>query len=223
MSIRLHRTMGWGMDFAKFKTYIGIEADIAACNHLEKVFDALTEKDLTYKPDRVMEQLKYNEDDARPLPVIIRNLLALEYADKYDDINKAPVGSAFDLYTVTDADGGAQDHIIFYPNLYYRKKWYRVNDDLDYAFEQAIKVGGNQDPDLNDFVRELKFNHYPWTNSLMDKNGTPMKWQPHYDLAAHGDWAPAVPTEIRWYLTEHNILSHEGVNELRPIVAQYWC
>jgi hypothetical protein len=32
----------------------------------------------------------------------------------------------------------------------------------------------------------------------------------------------AVPGEIRWYMTKHRILTNEGVNELRPVLAQWW-
>ena len=220
MSIRLHRAMGWGMKFSRFKQHINIHNDIPACAWLEKKFDSLTVKDLTYKPEPVMDQLKYSGSEARPYPVIMRNLLALKYHEPEEETES---GDAYDLYTVTDVGGDDTDYIIFYPNLYYRKKWYRVGDDLDYAFEQAVKVNGNQDPDLADFTHQLKFNHYPWTNSLMTLDGQPVAWRDFRTLENETDWAPAVPTEIRWYLTQHDILSNEGVNELRPIAAQYWC
>lgn len=219
MGIRLHRAMGWGMKFNRFKEHINVHNDVSACAWLEEKFDSLTVEDLTYKPQPVMDTLKYSGAEARPFPVVMRNLLALKYHEPDEEVE---TGDAYELFTVTDAGNGA-DHIIFYPNLYYRKKWYRWGDDLDYAFEQAVRVGGNQDPDLADYTHQLKFNHYPWTNSLMDKDGNPLPWKDFRTLENETDWAPAVPTEIRWYLTQHDILSHEGVNELRPIAAQYWC
>jgi hypothetical protein len=43
------------------------------------------------------------------------------------------------------------------------------------------------------------------------------------DLKLRTDWAPAVPSEIHWYLQRFEILDREGVCQLRPVIAQWWC
>ena len=45
---------------------------------------------------------------------------------------------------------------------------------------------------------------------------------PNLTLRRRDDWLPGIPTEIRWYLTQHGIMFDEGVNQLRPIVTQWW-
>lgn len=222
MSIRLHRAMGWGMSANQFRELAGLNADDSydsVYEYLEKKFEGVTAKRLTYKPDHVYEALKYREGDARFLPIFQRNLLAKEFEPKENA--RVPVGHADELCT-TIYIGDNLSHVLFYPNLYYKKKWHRTNDDIDYAFEVSTEVGCQDEPNLRDYVKILKFGHYPWTNSLMDKEGEPLKWDLYSNLNRRNDWLPAVPTEIRWYLTELEILDNKAVNELRPMAAQYW-
>jgi hypothetical protein len=220
MSTRLYRCMGWGMDTDTFKKYAKLDDDGAdtVYEYLETKLSTLSDEQLTFKPDRVYEALKYGPGDARATLIVQKRLLATKFT--MNGKPKAPIGRAEDLWTCIDVNE-EMSHIMFFPNLYYRAKWYRWDDDLDFAFEMSQEAG-QRECEMLDKLKVMKFGHYPWTNAIMDREGHPLHWKPYFELDKSVEWLPAVPTEIRWYLTEYEILPVNGVNQLRPMAAQYW-
>ena len=206
--------MGWGMPFERFSEMCLIKHDGGAYHALDEVFGQLEDADLTVD-DKLYRSLFYGEG-RKPRPILQKRLLATRYDANGQE--PSPAGLGTDLYTTVTTPDETTD-IIFFPNLRYRKKWCRWDDDLDYVFEQ-YRDGIDSEP--RDFTVYGSFGHYPWTNELSDLDGNPIPWEDHTALANRTDWMPAVPTEIRWYLTQHGILFNDGVNQLRPVVAQWW-
>lgn len=219
MSYRIHRGMGWGMPIARFDELCQLPKDEdGATESLYKAFSRLTDEDLTVD-DKIYRALFYG-DGLKPYPILQKRLLATGY-DTYG-VDPSPAGRATDLFEFVSTPDETTD-VIFFPNLYHRSKWYRWGDDLDYAFERFRDGDANEAlRAIRDFIRYTKFGHYPWTNDLMDHDGNPLEWQHYTLLDKRDDWLPAVPSEIRWYLTQHGIMDHAGVNELRPLIAQWW-
>jgi hypothetical protein len=71
-------------------------------------------------------------------------------------------------------------------------------------------------------VKYVDFGHGPWKNTLMLDDGTPHDWIWYGALRKRPDLLPAVPLEIRWYLTRMGILDSSGVNQLRPLIAHWF-
>lgn len=216
MSYRIHRGMGWGMSIARFDELCQLPKDEdGVTESLHTAFTRLSDEDLTVD-DKIYRALFYG-DGLKPYPILQKRLLATGY-DTYG-VDPSPAGRATDLYTFVSTPDETTD-VMFFPNLWYHSKWYRWDDDLDYAFERYRDDDNDGSP--RDFTKYVRFGHYPWQNSLMDCNGDPCEWQHYTLLNKRDDWLPAVPSEIRWYLTQHGIMDHAGVNELRPLVAQWW-
>lgn len=212
MSYRIHRAMGWGMPHSQFKELCLINED-EHDDGIYDVFGKLTDEDLTVD-DKLYRALFYG-DGLKPYPIFQKRLLTTEF-DTRD--NPSPTGRAEDLFEwICTPDETLA--ILFFPNLLQRKKWYRWDDDLDYAFEAQR---GEDEGAPRDFIKYTRFGHYPWANELMDHDGNPLAWQHYTVLGRRDDWLPAVPSEIRWYLTQHGIMNQSGVNQLRPMIAQWW-
>lgn len=214
MSYRIHRGMGWGMPLARFEELCQLPKDEdGATESLYSAFCRLSDEDLTVE-DKLYRALFYG-DGLKPYPILQKRLLATGY-DTYG-VDPTPAGRATDLYTFVSTPDETTD-VMFFPNLWYHSKWYRWDDDLDYAFERHRDDEGIP----RDFTKYVRFGHYPWQNSITDTDGNPIEWTHYSLLEKRDDWIPAVPSEIRWYLTQHSILDNAGVNELRPLIAQWW-
>ncbi len=134
--------------------------------------------------------------------------------------SEADIGDPADLFELV-GDPDRTTDVLFFPSLSRRARWYRYDDDLDYAFEAWR--GYPVEPSEPRFVRTFpRFGFHPWTNDLMLADGTPVPWTYPGEVEERPDWLPSVPSEIRWYLTALGILDDAGVNGLRPMLAQWW-
>lgn len=224
MSYRIHRAMGWGMPWAKFTSLCLLKDDHepSISELLYDKFNSLSDADLTVDPkeQHVINALSYN-GTARPNMIMEHRLLSKNYTD----FGRQPsdIGHADDLFTLVQTPDETLD-IIFFPNLNYRRKWYRYSDDMDYAFEQHRVTDVDDDWDVaRDFTKYTSTNPYPFSNYIMNLQGDPIQWESYSDLQRRNDWAPAVPSEIHWYLQRFEIMDREGVCQLRPLIAQWWC
>lgn len=224
MSYRLHRAMGWGMPWDQFKSLclLRSEDEDDVSELLSEKFNGLTDADLTVdcNEQRVIDALSYN-GTARPSKIMERRLLSRNYTDYGTE--PTYIGSADDLYTLVMNPDATTD-IIFFPNLNYRKKWYRYSDDMDYMFEQHRESDDEPgDADCRDFTKYTQFNPYPFITYIANLQGDPIKYEYFGDLKHRTDWMPAVPSEIHWYLQRFEILDRQGICQLRPVIAQWWC
>lgn len=217
MSYRIHRAMGWGMPYRQFEKLCIPTDEDGAAEAVYSIFRGLTDADLTVD-DKVYRALFYGEG-SKPYPIVQKRLLATEYDAHGEEPSAA--GNAIDLYTTVSTFDNTTD-ILFFPNLWYHSRWYRWNDDLDYTFEQHRNTGNDNFDEPRDFTTYTEFGHYPWANSLMTVDGDPIEWDHYTILKSRSDWVPAVPSEIRWYLTQFGIMNQQGVNQLRPMIAQWW-
>ena len=219
MGYRIKRSIGWGMPWAQFVEQCRAPDTNDISEWLYDTFNALTDEDLTIDPK--LYRALFCDDGASF--VFQKRLLATDYEDLK---TTSKIDRAENLFSIT-FDGDDYGDIVFYPNLCFRKRWYRSDDDMDYAFES---IRGDQgEPGESEegfgprnFTVYKTFGHYPWANYIMDHNGKTVPWEHYQLLRRRDDWAPGIPTEIRWYLTQHGIMFNEGVNQLRPIVTQWW-
>jgi hypothetical protein len=223
MSTRIHRAMGYGMPIDRFKRLSLIGRDSVSNDSFSDMicdyFSALTDSDLTV-PDDVYQRIFYSPKPNHPA-IFETRLLATRFTN--GGRVATDIGKSEDLFEIV-MDCDELRHIIFFPNLYYRKKWCRCDDALDYEFEKWRNTGARGDQtEPRDIATYTEYGPYPFSNYLMLQDGTPIKWQHFNEVEKHPEWLPAVPSEIRWYLTKHNIMTENGVNQLRPIIAQWWC
>jgi hypothetical protein len=216
MGVRIHRAMGWGLPWFKFEELTSISrGPDGGCDFLQYRFEELTDADLTVDDESYSRFF----NQRHVMPIFEKRLLSKTYTD--GGRRPAVLGNASDLFCSVGCD--ETEHVIFFPSLYYREKWYRYDDDMDYAFERwRDGEGRGEHSEPRDFYSYVEYGHYPWTNYVMLEDGTPTPWEHFLEVNKHPEWVPAVPCEIRWYLTKHNILKDDGVNQLRPIVAQWW-
>lgn len=226
MSYRIHRAIGWGMPWEKFETLCQLPShEYGVDEALDEYFGKLTDIDLTV-PDDLYESLFYASGPVRAPIILEKRLLTKNFSNSVRDL--ANVGRAADLYCLVSTPYKTTD-VIFFPNLNYRRKWYRYDNDVDYAFEQwsrecegrPLGERGSQGAP-RDFTIYTGYGHYPWTNNLMLPDGAPTSWDHFSSVERHPEWLPAVPSEIRWYLSKLGILTNKGVNDLRPVIAQWW-
>lgn len=211
MSTRLHRSIGWGMPWKDFcNRCLLVPGEDGMGEVLYETFSSMSDKSMIV--DDVDNMLFYGANPEVKPPIIFDKRL-LQCEDK--------VGDPTDLYKLVMTCDEVQ-HVIFYPNSYYAKKWLRVDDDVDYAFEKMrLRREQGNSFDIEDVVEYLNYGHYPWASFyMMAKTGQPVAWEPFFSPS--DDDVPAVPTEIRWYLNRFGILSHDGINQLRPIIANWW-
>jgi hypothetical protein len=224
MGIRIKRSIGWGMPWAQFVELCNAPDKNDVSEWLYDTFHNLKDKDLI--ADSKVYSALINGDAVRYAPSILqKRLLAKKFTMKINE--SVELGSAVDLFDTVYNGGDDNIAIIFYPSLHYRSKWYRSDDDIDYAFESVR--GDNGEPayseegySARDFVVYKRYGHYPYSNYITTLDGTPVEWDHYALLNKRDDWIAAVPGEIRWYLTQHDILDFTAVNQLRPIVAQWW-
>lgn len=228
MSYRLHRAIGWGMEWDAFEETVILDCEAQdTFDVVDDIFSSATDADLTIPMEERSRLLK-----RRGVPSPIDNRLrALDFkfdAERIDtDGNRLRIGpklgQSSDLWqTVMDPD--SKHAVLFFPNVSYAEKWNRSWDDLDYAFE-AYRDGPPGDAPPRDFHHVAKFGFYPFSNYLMDKDGHPLEWESFHrlDHMYPDGWYPAVPSEIRWYLKKLGIMDDAGVNKLRPMICQWWC
>ncbi|QSY98629.1 hypothetical protein J2J97_32515 (plasmid) [Rhizobium bangladeshense] len=224
MSSRMHRAIGWGIEWNAFEATTILDCEgHDTWEKLDAVLSAATDETLTVPMDERQETRR-----ARGVsPIFDNRLLALdmEFAGEGDERHRVEpkLANATTLRaTVMDPDN--THAVLFFPNADYARKWHRRYDDLDYAFE-AYRNGPPGDAEPRDFWHVAKFGWFPFANYLMDKDGNPLEWESFHrlDYTYPEGWYPAVPSEIRWYLKKLGIMDDAGVNKLRPIVAQWWC
>ena len=217
MGSRIHRAMGWGLPWDAFVAQQSLTRDASALNEeLEARFTEAGDAGLTV-PHTVVSALMKRE---RPFPPLILEPRLL--AESFTEFGRrdAVIGRADKLYTIVSS-GDHDTAILFYPNLTYRARWYRYDNDIDYAFER-YRGTSEADAEARDITTWTPFGHHPWTNDRMLEDGSPVTWEPYEDLHAEPGRFPAVPSEIRWYLGALGILDEPGINALRPLLAQWW-
>ena len=219
MGIRIHRSMGYGMPWALFEELNTLpHDDDGAAESIHSVFSKLTDADLTID-DESYKRCFYT---ANVPPILEKRLLAEKFTNGGRE--ETTLGRPHQLFDIAMSPDEIE-HILFFPNLNYAGQWYRNDDGLDYAFEQYRDGDGSRGSSCEprDFVKYLGYGPYPFTNYLMLEDGSPVPWDYYWEVERHPEWLPAVPSEIRWYLTRHGVLDNAGVNKLRPLIAQYWC
>ncbi|SCW95975.1 hypothetical protein [Ancylobacter rudongensis] len=224
MSYRIHRGIGYGMPWAKFNELTALPRDEnGASESLYSVFGSATDEQLTV-PDEHYKELFYGES-RRPV-ILEKRLLSETFTNGGRE--KAEIVSGHQLFQIVSTPDDTE-HVMFFPNADYGRRWYRWDDMLDYQFEayrdsvpegDVVSRGDSCPP--RDFANYLPYGHYPFANDLMLADGTPVAWNHFTIVERHPEWLPAVPSEIRWYLQKLGVLTDAGVNELRPLLAQWW-
>lgn len=195
MSYRISRAIGYGMLPETFDKYSLVPSD--------EMWDVLQEssaKNFIVPKDRRLDFLS-------------KNIL------NEDFYSKKKV-SPNDLYQSIHTPDECLAHL-FFPNGYFSKIWHHYDDDLDYAFESRrddpIKVS-----DPRDFLIWPRFGFYPFANNLMLADGTHVAWDYFTVVEKHPEWLPAVPPSLRFWTKKLGIFDDNGVNQLRPLIAQWW-
>ncbi|NIH77378.1 hypothetical protein FHV99_004630 [Ochrobactrum sp. P20RRXII] len=230
MGIRIHRAMGWGMSIDKLALHYKGPLDAhskglhAVTNGLFSLFDdADVNSEAFNVPKEVCQHSflnKANEDGMASCWISEPHILAKQSTDFGRlPFEPDPASYLFDLIGYDD-----YTDIVFYPDLHTRSSWHRYNDDMDYYFEQwrGDDVSRDADPETRDFVKYIPYNPCPYGNNLMNEAGGHEDWQMFTELRKRPDLVPAVHSSIRWYLTKLGVMDNEGVNQLRPVIAQWW-
>jgi hypothetical protein len=219
LSYRIHRAMGWGMPYAEFERLQRLPpCKDGMAEALEARFGEAGDAGLTV-PMEEYQRLFYAVSPRAPA-IFETRLLSETFTN--GGRREAVIGEARGLFALP-GNPDRHTHVLFFPNLAYRKTWYRYDDGMDYAFEQWRDGEGARDQaGPRDFVRSPRYGFHPFSNDLMLADGTPVAWDHFTRVEEHPEWLPAVPSEIRWYLTALGILDAGGVNALRPLLAQWW-
>jgi len=217
MGIRLNTSIGYAMPIETFNKYCLLTSPTED-NKLE-LLDSVCSK---------TTELKFTKEDYIEFEGLLGfypDVLAQKYhSDGRTVLEKAP--NASELYQVIyqfEPEEG-NSHIIFYPNTYYAKQWYRLDDSMDYEFERW-KNGSTAEyePDPSDTVKYVAYGPYPFTNMLMNLQGEKIKWDAFTELRKKSDWAPRPPELIYWWTQKLGIFNKKGVDKLQPIIAKWWC
>jgi hypothetical protein len=216
MSSRICRTIGWGMPWSDFLEWTGLKSAEEAGDALHEIFETGDDARLTIPKEDITEHLR--SLPSRGTIITERRLLATQFTQM--GRVASPVGPATDLYTLV-WNGDTVTTIVFFPNLSYREKWFRQDDDIDYAFER-FRMDGDSDAEPRTILRWTENGHYPWTYDRMREDGTPVSQDEARFAEPPLETVPAVPHEIRWYLRTLGIMDETAVNELRPVIAQWW-
>jgi hypothetical protein len=218
MGMYIHRAIGYGMSWHNFEALTTLDCEAhKTLDCLHKTFKEATNEQLTIPKE--VTTLGLRPGPGHP-PFLERRLLAKRYTD--GGRLEAETGRATDLYlTVTTPDETTD--VVFFPNLMFGSKWQRSNDEIDYHFERwrdGTDRSGHSEP--RDFVKYVAYGHYPYTNYVMTIDGKPHEWLPFWEMRERPNLVPNIPSEIRWYMKELGILDEAGVNQLRPLIAQWW-
>jgi hypothetical protein len=222
MGIRLHTAIGWGLTYADFERLCLLEPTNDDKLDAAQTLIANTPASKLEVPKEVWSEAFYGSGP----PMFEWALKSATYVRPSPDLQAyTPDGDPCHLLTSTYVFEPQEGigHVIFFPSCYHGKKWHRHNDDLDYAL---ARWANGSDPeangDMSTDIRFVAYGHYPWTNFIMQRDGTPVAWDGPMMLKWRPELVPAVPTEIRWWTKELGILDNTGVNSLRPIVAKWW-
>lgn len=219
MGIAMHRAIGYGLEWHAFESRCLFDCESHETRQaLEDRFASLKEEDLTVDDEAYATAWSSPEAPS----IMEKRLLSRTFTD--GGRRPADIGPTSSLYQfLQEPNDRDPTHVLFFPNATYRRRWSRRDDDLDLSFERWREGDDRRcDSSCRSFVKSVPYGHYPWTNYLMLEDGTPEPWRRHVELQERPDIVPAVPAEIRWYLTRHGVLSDEGVNCLRPMLAQWW-
>lgn len=220
MPLKIHRAMGYGMPWDRFQELCILplcgDDDDELWEVLFNKFNGFSEDDLTMDK---YERSKFSEGPLTPW-ICNPNLLHLDIKIGNSGKN-VEVGHGGDLFRFVSNPDYTTD-VIFFPNLVWGKKWYRNSDILDLVFEAFGRDSGDGFP--RNFTNYRRFGFYPYGQYMMTKDGTPIEndFIDDEPLKEKHCEVGAIPGEIRWYMTKHGILTNEGVNELRPVLAQWW-
>mgnify|MGYP006276413599 CR=1 FL=1 len=210
MGIRMKIAMGWGMTGRRFRQITRCGEDIDG--FLRSRLDM--DKDIVV-PESWPEQ---------PTMIFTRFLLKADLMDGQDSIKRMPSDLFTTVYQLPDPEQNVEEGtnlVIFYPNCNMAERWQRFNDDLDLTLHYLEDRDQGRDPELRDYIRFLDLNPYPWSASLMDQNGMPLRLDKPLWMK-DPDQLPAVPTEIIWYLSEFGVMEREHSLCLRPVIAKWW-
>lgn len=218
MGIKIHRATGYGMpwktfqELAKFTT--GTDANCDFYELFTDKFEALTKEDLFMTKEERKLRPQHSPYSLEPHLLAESLTMGGRYTPEF--------GRAEDLYQLVMNPDYITD-IIFFPNMMYANSWYRSDNTVDYMFECFGKdVDFHESPNFTKYIRH---GVYPYDKFLVDKDGQPLSYDDYcmdYQNPESGIRG-AIPHEIRWYLTKFGFLDNAGVNELRPVIAQWWC
>lgn len=226
MSVNYNKAMGYGMPWHRFE-----ELFLSDCQAhetetvLNDIFDDIAPEELTFS---IEEAQKIFYKDYTPS---ILNLCLVN-----TDVPSKGVGKDFgrseDLFTtVFGSDDDDPRHIIFFPNLYLRKQWYRRDDVLDITFLRKHQSQCKERLKMIDDIIYLDHGIDLYGYFEMNEHGEGVEIRHMQELSARlrGEeldenlkFYPTIPSEIRWYLKKLNVLDDKGINELRPILAEWY-
>lgn len=132
--------------------------------------------------------------------------------------------SVSDLFTsVMDPDN--LNLILFYPDARWKDEMFRYDNMLDLCLASfPLESETRPQNPLYDKIQEQKFNPYPYTNGLMNKEtGEAEPWDYFTRLEKRTDWAPAPPKQLIWWLNKHNVLKDNSWIKLRPYICRWFC
>lgn len=214
MSFSIKKAMGWGMTWEAFQalTLIKDSEDL-----LESLYDAFDVDPSVLIIDKATVSDSFKTPNVAA--IIENNLLSTTFTRFSDD--EPTYGPGTNLFFTDGYD--RIGNIGFFPNLYYREKWYRRDDSLDYEFERwRDGTARHQIADPRNISEFVGYGFHPWTNYMMNLNGAPYPMYTTHTFIEESNAVPFVPLEIRWYLKKLNILNDTGINCLRPLISQWW-
>ena len=197
MGYRIHKSIGWAMQEKQFLELSGLK-------DLEEFEDKFSS--LPLETFHVSSEKRKELFSKKSSPVIFETDLLNSYSSDM-------------LYAFASDVDCVQSHIIFYPTAQIKEKWYRADDDIDYAFEVHCL-----DDTSNDF-KYIKISHYPWNKYYSYNDGTTFEYKDSFEVTeALREYKiiPAIPEEIKWYLSQGNILKEKDIIKLRPLIAKWW-
>lgn len=210
MSIHLQKAIGYGISVENF-------------NKFNKTTDSIYEQ--LYKLNSFKNSDFIIPEDNNFSFIINNDLLTI-----VEGYNNYRIGKPSELFDIVFDENENISEIIFFPALCYKSQWYRFSNSIDYI-ELNFLENPNKKIFYKTIIKYLPYGIYPFHTLLMDKDGNNIPYKIPKNihksinnyLIEHKDTIfPAVPNEIRWYLTKFNILSKEGINQIRPIYAKWW-
>jgi hypothetical protein len=218
MGIKIHRATGYGLPWKTFQTI----AKFSSATDVDgEFYELFKEKFASLTKDDLIMTKEERKDRPEHSPYALESHL-LARSLTLGGRHTPEFGRPEQLYQLVMNPDYITD-IIFFPNIMYANSWHRSDDTVDFMFE---RFGKDVDVhDAPDFTKYVRHGVYPYDRFLVDKDGEYLSYDEHcleYQDPESGIRG-AVPHEIRWYLTKFGFLDHAGVNELRPVIAQWWC
>ncbi|WP_315922419.1 hypothetical protein [Mesorhizobium sp. SP-1A] len=227
MGSAFYNAIGYGMPWHDFENEVILDCEAHKTKQVfENIFDSATDEMLTV-PLEEHNKVWYGTD---PIPSFSElRLLSKTYTD--GNRKPADIGRAEDLYQlVFGPDDRDPRHIIFFPNLTYRKEWCRRSDYLDQMIERWRPGMTEDNWRPEDRIRYLNEGFDVFCHYIMEPDGTPIRMDDYrFPITPEEQrWkenlkvVPQIPSEIRWYLKKLGIMNDAGINKLRPIIAYWW-